>query len=224
MPRKSFTKPKKGPEGILPLGKRNLGDLATKFLPNIYPTVNKICTDRVTHRPTSVSIYGITGQKTGDDPRLSKPLEELSLKDAIELLAHFTFQIDTYLNGTKIKGDSYVLSGKLPTKPTALPSRHDFSSTFAELSLIDIAGLLEQATFTLTNHSSGQSKSYQISGAIENDVEEDAQKNSHLTDPVAPLTPKYILILLRFFRYTATPTNPGQGIGVNFVTGKGLGE
>jgi hypothetical protein len=139
-------------------------------------------------------------------------------------LDHFTFQIDTYLSGTKIKGDSYVLSGKLPKKPTPSQSRHDFNSTFDELNLIDIAELLDQATFTLTNHSSGQSKSYEISGAIENDVEEDAQTNSHLTTPVAPLRPKYILILLRFFRFTATPTNPGQGIGVNFLHSKGLGE
>ncbi|MBV8102268.1 MAG: hypothetical protein JOZ31_24250 [Verrucomicrobia bacterium] len=224
MPGKSFTKPKKGQGGNLPLGKRYLEDLATKFLPNAYPIVNKICTDRVTHRPISASIYGITGQKTEDDPRLSMPLEKLSLKDVIELLDHFTFQIDTYLNGTKIEGDSYVLSGKLPSKPKASHSGHDFSSTFDELSLIDIAELLDQATFTMTNHSSGQSKSYEILGAIENDVEEDAGANSHLTSPVAPLRPKYILILLRFFRFTATPTNPGQGTGVNFVFGKGLGE
>jgi hypothetical protein len=224
MPGKSFTKPKKGQGGNLPFGKRNLEDLATKFLPNTYPTVNRITTDRVTHKPTSASIFGITGQKTKDDARLSKPLEQLSLADVIDLLAHFTFQIDTYLSGTKIKGDSYVLSGKLPKKPKPSHSRHDFNSTFDELSLIAIAELLDQATFTLTNHSSGQSKSYEISGVIENDVEEDAQTNSHLTTPVAPLRPKYILILLRFFRFTATPTNPGQGIGVNFVHSKGLGE
>jgi hypothetical protein len=218
MPGKSFTKPKKGDEGNDPIGKRNLVDLATKFLPNTYPTVHKMTTDRVTHRPTVASIYGITGKETEDDPRFSMPLEKLSLADVIELLDHFTFQIDTYLNGTKIKGDSYALSGKLPSNPKA------FSSTFDELSLIEIAELLDQVTFTLTNHSTGQSKSYKISGAIENDVEEDAKENSHLKGPVALLRPKYILILIRFFRFTATPTNPGQGIGINIVHGKGLGE
>jgi hypothetical protein len=218
MPGKTFTKPKKGDAGNDPIGKRNLLDLATKFLPNTYPTIHKMTTDRVTHRPTVASIYGITGKETEDDPRLTLPLEKLSLADVIELLNHFTFQIDTYLNGTKIKGDSYVLSGKLPSNPKA------FSGTFAELSLIEIAELLDQATFTLANHSSGQSKSYKISGVIENDVEEDARANSHLTGPVALLRPKYILILIRFFRFTATPTNPGQGIGINLVHGKGLGE
>ena len=224
MPGKSFTKPKKGQGENLPLGKRNLEDLATKFLPCLYPTVHKLTTDRVRHTPTLASIYGITGKKTEDDSRLLTPLEKLSLADFIGLLDHFEFQIDTYLNGTKIKGDSYVLNGELPKSPTPLPNRHAFSSTFDELSLIDIVELLPQATFTLTNHSSGQSKSYKISGTIENDVEEDAKNNSHLTTPVAPLTPKYISILMRFFRYTATPTNPGQGIGVNFVSSKGLGE
>ena len=224
MPGKSFTKPKQGQGGNLPLGKRNLEDLATKFLPKVYPTIHKLATDRVTHNPTSASIYGITGKKIEDDPQLSTPLEKLSLANFIELLDHFEFQLDTYLNGTRIKGDSYVLSGKSPTKPTASQSGHDFSSTFAELSLIDIAELLDQATFTLTNHSSGQSKSYKISGAIENGMEEDAQGNSHLTTPVAPLRPKYILILLRFFRFTATPTNPGHGTAVSLTTGKGLGE
>jgi hypothetical protein len=218
MPGKTFTKPKMGDAGNDPIGKRNLLDLATKFLPNTYPTIHKMTTDRVTHRPTVASIYGITGKETEGDPRLTMPLEKLSLADVIELLDHFTFQIDTYLNGTKIKGDSYVLSGKLPGNPKA------FRGTFAELSLIEIAELLDQATFTLTNHSSGQSKSYKISGAIENDVEEDAKANSHLTGPVALLRPKYILILIRFFRFTATPTNPGQGIGINIVHGKGLGE
>jgi hypothetical protein len=224
MPGKSFTKPKKVQGGNLPLGKRNLEDLATKFLPNIYPTIHKLTTDRVTHKPTSASIYGITGNKTEDDPRLSTPLEKLSLADVIGLLDHFTFQVDTYLNGTKIKGDAYVLSCKLPSNPTALPNRHAFSSTIDELGLIDIVELLPQATFTLTNHSSGLSKSYKITGCIENDVEEDAKTNSHLTSPVAAFTPKYILILIRFFRLTATPTNPGQGIGVNLVHSKGLGE
>jgi hypothetical protein len=218
MPGKTFTKPKKGDVGNAPIGKRNLLDLATKFLPNTYPTVHKMSTDRVTHRPTVVSIYGITGKETEDDPRLSMPLEKLSLADVIELLDHFTFQIDTYLNGTKIKGDSYVLSGKLPSNPKA------FSSTFGELSLIEIAELLDQPTFTLTNHSSSQSKSYKISGTIESDVEEDAKANSHLTSAVALLRPKYILILIRFFRFTATPTNPGQGVGVNIVHSKVLGE
>jgi hypothetical protein len=117
-----------------------------------------------------------------------------------------------------------VLSGKLPGKPTASEDGQDFSSTFDELSSIDIAQLLGQVTFTLANHSSGQSKSYKITCAIENDVEEDAMKNSHLTSSLAPLTPKYISILMRFFRYTATPTNPGQGISVNVVHSKGLGE
>lgn len=218
MPVKTFTKPKKGDAGNDPIGKRNLVDLATKFLPNTYPTVHKMTTDRVAHRPTVASIYGISGKQTEEDPRLSMPLEKLSLADVTELLNHFTFQIDTYLNGTKIKGDSYVLSAKLPSNPTA------FSSKLDKLSLIDIAELLDQATFTLTNHSTGQSKSYKISGAIENDVEEDAKANSHLTSPVALLRPKYILILIRFFRFTATPTNPGQGIGINIVHGKGLGE
>jgi hypothetical protein len=224
MPGKSFTKPRKGDGGNPPFGKRNLEDLATKFLPCLYPTVHKLTTDRVRHTPTSASIYGITGKKTQDDSRLSTLLEKLSLADFIGLLDHFEFQIDTHLNGTKIKGDSYVLSGKLPNNPTALPNRHAFSSTFDELSLIDIGELLPQATFTLTNHSSGQSKSYKISGTIEDDVEEDAKNNSHLTDPVAPLRPKYISILIRFFRFTATPTNPGQGISVNVVHSKGLGE
>jgi hypothetical protein len=218
MPGKTFTKPKKGEAGNDPIGKRNLLDLATKFLPNTYPTIHKMTTDRVTHRPTVASIYGITGKETEDDPRLTVPLEKLSLADVIELLDHFTFQIDSYLNGTKIQGDSYVLSGKLPSNPKT------FSGTLAELSLIEIAELLDQATFTLTNHSSGQLKSYKISGAIENDVEEDARANSHLMGPVALLRPKYILILIRFFRFTATPTNPGQGIGINIVHGKGLGE
>jgi hypothetical protein len=224
MPGKSFTKPRRGDGGNLPFGKRNLEDLATKFLPCLYPTVHKLTTDRVKHAPIFASIYGITGRKNEDDSRLSMPLEKLSLADFIELLDHFEFQVDTYLNGTKIKGDSYVLSGKLPTSPTALPNRHAFTSTFDELSYINIVELLPQATFTLTNQSSGQSKSYKISGAIENDVEEDAKDNSHLTNPVAPLRPKYISILMRFFRFTATPTNPGQGIGVNVVHGKGLGE
>jgi hypothetical protein len=224
MPGKSFTKPRKGNGGNLPFGKRNLEDIATKFLPCLYPTVHKLTTDRVKHAPTLASIFGITGKKTEDDSRLSMPLEKLSLEDFIGLLDHFEFQIDTYLHGIKIMGDSYVLSGKLPKSPVALPDRQAFSSTFAQLSLIDIVELLPQATFTLTNHSSGQSKSYQISGTIENDVEEDAKNNSHLTTPVAPLTPKYISILIRFFRLTATPTNPGQGIGVNIVHSKGLGE
>jgi hypothetical protein len=224
MPGKTFTKAKKGGGGNDPIGKRNLVDLATKLLPNAYPTVHKLTTDRVAHRPTSASIDGITGKKTEDDPRLSAPLEKLSLADVVELLDHFEFQIDTYFNGIKIKGDSYVLSGKLPSKPTPLTNRHDFSSTFGELSLIDLAELLDQGTFTLTNHSSGQSKSYKVSGVIENDVEEDAKTNSHLAGPFAPLTPKYIMILIRFFRFTATPTNPGQGIGVNIVHSKGLGE
>jgi hypothetical protein len=117
-----------------------------------------------------------------------------------------------------------VLSGQLPKNPTPLTNRHAFSSTFDELSLIDIVELLPQATFTLTNHSSDQSESYKISGTIENDVEEDAKNNSHLTTSVTPLTPKYISILIRFFRFVATPTNPGQGIGVNLVHSKGLGE
>jgi hypothetical protein len=221
---KSLTKPRKGAGGNLPFGKRNLEDLATKFLPCLYPTVHKLTTDRVRHTPPLASIYGITGKKTQDNSRLSMPLEKLSLADFIALLDHFEFQIDTYLNGTKIKGDSYVLSGKLPKSPTALLNRHAFSSTFDELSPLDIVELLPQATFTLTNHWSAQSKSYKISGAIENDVEGDAKNNSHLTTPVAPLTPKYISILMRFFRFVATPTNPGQGIGVNIVHSKGLGE
>lgn len=215
---KTFIKPNKGDGGNAPIGKRTLVDLVTKFLPNTYPTVHKMTTDRVKHRPTMASIYGITGKETEGDPRLSMPLEKLSLADVIELLDHFTFEVDTYLHGTKIKGDSYVLSGKLPSNPKA------FNSTFDKLSLIEIAELLEQPTFTLANLSSGQSKSYKISGAIENDVEDDARENSHLTDPVALLRPKYILILIRFFRFTATPTNPGAGIGVNIVHGKGLGE
>jgi hypothetical protein len=223
MPGKSFTKPKKG-DGGGPLGKRDLEDLATKFLPKVYPTLHKLVTDRVTHRPTSASIYGITGKKNGSDPRLSEPLEKLSLADAIGLLDQFTFEIDTYLNGTKIKGDSYVLSGKLPGNPAALANRRSFSSTFDELSLIDIVELLTQATFTLANQSSSQSKSYKISGAIENDVEEDAKTNSHLTTPVGPLSPKYIFILIRFFRFTATPTNPGQGMSFHVAGSKGLSE
>ena len=222
MPGKSVTKSKG--DGGHPFGKRNLEELATEFLPKVYPTLHKVATDRVPHRPTSASIYGITGKKIGDDPKLSKPLEDLSLADVIGLLGKFSFQLDTYLNGTKIKGDSYVLSGESPSKPTALPNRRSFSSTFDELSLIDIVELLPQATFTLTNESTGQKKSYKISGAIENDVEEDAKANSHLTDPLAPLKPKYIFILIRFFRFTATPTNPGQGIHVNVVGGKGLNE
>lgn len=223
MPGKTFTKPKKTPGGQ-PLGKRNLEDLATSFLPKVYPTLHKLVTDRVTHRPTSASVYGITGKKVGSDPKLSTPLEQLSLADVIGLLEQFSFQIDTYLNGTKIKGDDYVLSGKLPGNPTSLPNRRSFSSTFDQLSLIDIVELLPQATFTLTNESAGQSKSYKISGAIENDVEEDAKKNSHLTTPVAPLTPKYIFILIRFFRFTATPTNPGQGTSAQVVGGKVFDE
>lgn len=220
---KSFTKPKKG-DGGSPFGKRDLEDLATKFLPKVYPTLHKLVTDRVTHRPTSASIYGITGKKTGSDPKLSTPLEKLSLADLIGLLDQFSFQIDTYLNGIKIKGDFYVLSGKLPSTPKPLPNRRSFNSTFNELSLIDIVELLPQATFTLNNESAGQSKSYKISGAIENDVEEDAKTNSHLTTPVAPLRPKYIFILIRFFRFTATPTNPGQGMSFLVGGGKGLTE
>ncbi len=223
MPGKTFTKPKKTPGGQ-PLAKRNLEDLATSFLPKVYPTLHKLVTDRVTHSPTAASIYGITGKKVGSDPKLSTPLGKLSLGDVIGLLEQFSFQIDTYLNGTKIKGDDYVLSGKLPANPTSLPSRRSFSSTFDQLSLIDIVELLPQATFTLTNESAGQSKSYKISGAIENDVEEEAKKNSHLTTPVALLTPKYIFILIRFFRFTATPTNPGQGTSVHVVGGKVFDE
>jgi hypothetical protein len=223
MPGKSFTKPKKG-EGGDPFGKRNLDELATKFLPKVYPTLHKLATDRVPHSPTSASIYGITGKKIGSDPKLSTPLAKLSLADVIGLLDQFSFQIDTYLNGTKIKGDDYVLSGKLPSNPTPLPNRHSFSSTFDELSLTDIVELLPQATFTLTNESAGQSKSYKISGAIENDVEEDAKTNSHLTTPVAPLRPKYIFILIRFFRFTGAPTNPGQGISFHVAGNKALSE
>ena len=223
MPGKSFTKPKKAAGGQ-PLGKRTLEELATEFLPKVYPTLHKLATDRVTHTPTSASIYGITGKKTGSDPKLSTPLEKLSLADVIGLLDQFNFQIDTYLNGTKIKGDFYVLSGKLPSNPTPLANRRSFSSTFDQLTLIDIVELLPQATLTLINESSGQSKPYKISGAIENDVEEDAKTNSHLTTPVAPLSPKYIFILIRFFRFTATPTNPGQGVSFHVAGSKGLNE
>ncbi len=223
MPGKSFTQPKKG-GGVIPLGKRNLEDLATKFLPNAYPTFHKVATDRVTHRPTSVSVFGFTATKTGSDPRLSTPLEQLSLADVIGLLDQFTFEIDTYLSGTKIKGDSYVLKGKLPNAAKALKDGHSFTSKFDKLSLIDIVELLSQATFTLANQSSSQSKSYKISGDIENDLEDEAKLNSHLTSPVASLSPKYVLILIRLFRFTATPTNPGQGTSGGVVFIKVLGE
>ncbi|HYZ74167.1 MAG TPA: hypothetical protein VE641_13895, partial [Chthoniobacterales bacterium] len=99
MPGNSFTKPRKGAGGNIPFGKRNLEDLATKFLPCLYPTVHMLTTDRVRHTPTSASIYGITAKKTEDDSRLSMPLDKLSLAAFIELLGHFEFQIDTYLNG-----------------------------------------------------------------------------------------------------------------------------
>jgi|ERR1700683_3722168 len=223
MPGKSFTSPKKG-GGVAPLGKRSLENLATKFLPNAYPTFHRVATDRVSHRPTSAAVFGFTATKTGSDSRLSTPLEQLSLADVIGLFDQFTFQIDTYLSGTKIKGDSYVLEGKLPDAATPLKDGHSFTSKFNKLSLIDIVALLSQATITLTNQSSGQSKSYKISGDIENDLEDDAKLNPHLTRPVAPLSPKYVFILMRFFRFTATPTNPGQGISGNVVGGKVLGE
>lgn len=217
MPGPSFTKSKKG-GGVLPLGKRNLEDLATKFLQNAYPTFHKLVTDRVTHRPTSVAVYGITATKTGSDPRLSTPLAQLTLGDVIGLLGQFSFQIDTYLSGTKIKGDSHVLKGESPNPGEALANKRSFTTKLSQLSLLDIVELLPQATFSLN------SKSYIISGGVENDVEDEAKKNPHLKTSVATLTPKYLLILARFFRFTSMPANPGHGTTGIVAFNKVFGE
>ena len=66
----------------------------------------------------------------------------------------------------------------------------------------------------------GQSETYTVSGTLENDVE----TNPDLSVPVGGLTPKYVLLLKRFFRFTVAPTNPGQGVAVAMFHNKTLGE
>jgi hypothetical protein len=220
MPKKSFAQPA-GSEGVTPLGGRSLSDLVGKFLPHVYTTTHKLRTADITHRPTSVSVFGITGTKKGTAGDLSTPLNNLSLADLIALLSKFTFQVDTHLHGTKIKGDGYRIDGNAPNPGTKLPNGNSFVTKFDKLSLKDVVDLLPQATFKVSNGSAGgQSETYTVSGAVENDVE----TNPDLSVPVGGLTPKYVLLLKRFFRFTVAPTNPGQGVSVAMFHNKTLVE
>src|SRR5260370_11564020 len=178
------------------IGQRTLKQLVDNFLPQIYPTV---ATAQTGQAPTSVTVYAVVGQTEPTDNHKNTKLENLAFSDLVKVLAGYSFTVTKYTNGTPDLHPS-VYSVSIQSADSTLVGR---------LSVDDIIGLLGQNAVTVT--SGGQSKYYSIEGA-----DDDVEHNPDLSKPITSLSPKYVFLLKKLYKFTVTPvsaTNQPSGAG-----------
>ena len=191
-----------------PLGQRNLRDLIDNFLPHIYPTTAVLKSGQ---HPNTVNVFGIVKQSEPNDPGLQSPLNDLPFSKLLDLVSGYTFKVTRYESGNPQPSTVYSVKCSHPNPGTSLSDGRSLASTFHDLSMNDIVGLLPQVEFTVAPEPSGQPASpHTISGIVEHEVE----NNPDLSKPVGDLSAKYVFLLKKLFRFTVTNKSRGSGFAV----------
>jgi hypothetical protein len=171
-----------------PIGQLSLQYLVDTFLPKIFPTDT---TAQAGQDPTSVAVYNIVRQTDSGDDNRKKKLENLAFSDLVKALAGYTFKVTKYTNGTAAANAS-VYSVSVQSTDSTLVGR---------LSIDDIVSLLGQNAVTVTSVGQ-QPKYYSIVGDLDG-----VEHNPDLGKPIRPLSPKYVFLLKKLFRFTVTPVD-----------------